>query len=93
MNAAGGPTIMSDTGDSRVRCEKKEHVACATLDRPAVLNAMDLRMHEEPARSGMTPRPTVRCGPSCRPAPGSQLERPFLVHDTRNHPITVKAAG
>ncbi|MDN3359010.1 enoyl-CoA-hydratase DpgD [Actinomadura sp. DC4] len=32
---------------SRVRYEKKDHVAHVTLDRPAVLNAMDLRMHEE----------------------------------------------
>ncbi|MGW4651158.1 enoyl-CoA-hydratase DpgD [Kitasatospora sp. NPDC004289] len=31
----------------RVRYEKKDHVARITLDRPAVLNAMDLRMHEE----------------------------------------------
>ncbi|MEU4243570.1 enoyl-CoA-hydratase DpgD [Actinoplanes sp. NPDC026619] len=32
---------------SRVRYAKKDHVARVTLDRPAVLNAMDLRMHEE----------------------------------------------
>ena len=31
----------------RVRYEKTGHVARVTLDRPAVLNAMDLRMHEE----------------------------------------------
>ncbi|GAA3211138.1 enoyl-CoA-hydratase DpgD [Actinocorallia longicatena] len=31
----------------RVRYEKKEHVARITLDRPEVLNAMDLRTHEE----------------------------------------------
>jgi crotonobetainyl-CoA hydratase/dehydration protein DpgD len=31
----------------RVRYEKRDHVARITLDRPAVLNAMDLRMHEE----------------------------------------------
>ena len=31
----------------RVRFEKKDHVARVTLDRPDVLNAMDLRMHEE----------------------------------------------
>jgi enoyl-CoA hydratase/carnithine racemase len=30
-----------------VAYEKKDHVARVTLDRPAVLNAMDLRMHEE----------------------------------------------
>jgi dehydration protein DpgD len=36
------------TGDrTRVRYEKKHHVARVTLDRPDVLNAMDLRMHEE----------------------------------------------
>ncbi|MFA7767445.1 enoyl-CoA-hydratase DpgD [Streptomyces sp. NPDC048723] len=36
------------TGDrARVRYEKKDHVAYVTLDRPDVLNAMDLRMHEE----------------------------------------------
>ncbi len=31
----------------RVRYVKKDHVGYVTLDRPAVLNAMDLRMHEE----------------------------------------------
>ncbi|MEV4476908.1 enoyl-CoA-hydratase DpgD [Nonomuraea sp. NPDC049504] len=31
----------------RVRYAKKDHVAYVTLDRPHVLNAMDLRMHEE----------------------------------------------
>ncbi|MER8260683.1 enoyl-CoA-hydratase DpgD [Streptomyces albidoflavus] len=34
----------------RVRYEKRGHVAYVTLDRPEVLNAMDLRMHEELAR-------------------------------------------
>jgi crotonobetainyl-CoA hydratase/dehydration protein DpgD len=37
---------MSDDDLPRVRYEKKDHVAYVTLDRPAVLNAMDLRMHE-----------------------------------------------
>ncbi|MEC4016321.1 enoyl-CoA-hydratase DpgD [Streptomyces sp. H27-D2] len=32
---------------ARVRYEKKDHVAYVTLDRPEVLNAMDLRTHEE----------------------------------------------
>ncbi|MFJ8941267.1 enoyl-CoA-hydratase DpgD [Streptomyces sp. NPDC102365] len=32
---------------SRVRYDKSAHVARITLDRPEVLNAMDLRMHEE----------------------------------------------
>jgi crotonobetainyl-CoA hydratase/dehydration protein DpgD len=32
---------------SRVRYEKADHVARITLNRPEVLNAMDLRMHEE----------------------------------------------
>ncbi len=32
---------------TRVRYEKKDHVAYVTMDRPEVLNAMDLRMHEE----------------------------------------------
>jgi crotonobetainyl-CoA hydratase/dehydration protein DpgD len=32
---------------SRVRYEKERHVAYVTLCRPEVLNAMDLRMHEE----------------------------------------------
>jgi crotonobetainyl-CoA hydratase/dehydration protein DpgD len=35
------------TGAARVRYQKTDHVARVTLDRPAVLNAMDLRMHEE----------------------------------------------
>ncbi|GAA4063638.1 enoyl-CoA-hydratase DpgD [Actinomadura miaoliensis] len=34
-------------GAARVRYEKKGHLARVTLDRPDVLNAMDLRMHEE----------------------------------------------
>ncbi|MFC9328850.1 enoyl-CoA-hydratase DpgD [Kitasatospora sp. NPDC057015] len=33
--------------EPRVRYEKRGHVAYVTLDRPRVLNAMDLRMHEE----------------------------------------------
>lgn len=37
---------MSDDG-ARVRYEKKDHVAWVTIDRPHVLNAMDLRTHEE----------------------------------------------
>ncbi|WP_042439544.1 enoyl-CoA-hydratase DpgD [Streptacidiphilus albus] len=32
---------------SRVRYQKEGHLARITLDRPEVLNAMDLRMHEE----------------------------------------------
>ncbi|WP_111833229.1 enoyl-CoA-hydratase DpgD [Actinomadura madurae] len=32
---------------ARVRYEKRGHVAYVTLDRPEVLNAMDLRTHEE----------------------------------------------
>jgi crotonobetainyl-CoA hydratase/dehydration protein DpgD len=35
------------TDRRRVRYEKKDHVAYVTLNRPRVLNAMDLRMHEE----------------------------------------------
>ncbi|MDR7276957.1 enoyl-CoA-hydratase DpgD [Catenuloplanes atrovinosus] len=35
---------------TRVRYLKRDHVARVTLDRPDVLNAMDLRMHEELAR-------------------------------------------
>ncbi|HET8660209.1 MAG TPA: enoyl-CoA-hydratase DpgD [Micromonosporaceae bacterium] len=38
---------MSDDDRPRVRYVKKDRVAHVTLDRPAVLNAMDLRMHEE----------------------------------------------
>ncbi|MFI9161955.1 enoyl-CoA-hydratase DpgD [Kitasatospora aureofaciens] len=38
---------MSDSGGPRVRYDKKGHVARITIDRPAVLNAMDLRTHEE----------------------------------------------
>ncbi|MFI6985659.1 enoyl-CoA-hydratase DpgD [Embleya sp. NPDC050154] len=38
---------MSAAEQPRVRYEKKDHVARITLDRPAVLNAMDLRTHEE----------------------------------------------
>lgn len=38
------------TGVARVRFDKTGHVARVTLDRPAVLNAMDLRMHEELAQ-------------------------------------------
>ncbi|MEY9849478.1 enoyl-CoA-hydratase DpgD [Streptacidiphilus sp. MAP5-3] len=41
---------MSGPDEPRVRYEKKDRVARITLDRPAVLNAMDLRMHEELAQ-------------------------------------------
>jgi dehydration protein DpgD len=34
----------------RVQYEKREQVAYITLDRPHLLNAMDLRMHEELAK-------------------------------------------
>ncbi|WP_409491140.1 enoyl-CoA-hydratase DpgD [Amycolatopsis sp. cmx-11-12] len=33
--------------ETRVRYEKKDHVAYVTMDRPEVLNAMDRRMHAE----------------------------------------------
>jgi crotonobetainyl-CoA hydratase/dehydration protein DpgD len=35
------------TGRARVRYVKKDHVARVTIDRPEVLNALDLRTHEE----------------------------------------------
>lgn len=38
---------MSEDDRPRVRYEKRDHVAHVTLDRPDVLNAMDLRMHTE----------------------------------------------
>lgn len=38
---------MTDPARPRVRYAKRDHVAYVTLDRPEVLNAMDLRMHEE----------------------------------------------
>jgi dehydration protein DpgD len=38
---------MNATEGTRVRYQKKGHVAYVTMHRPAVLNAMDLRMHEE----------------------------------------------
>jgi crotonobetainyl-CoA hydratase/dehydration protein DpgD len=38
---------VNEVAAPRVRYEKKDHVARVTLDRPEVLNAMDLRMHEE----------------------------------------------
>ncbi|MEV4140949.1 enoyl-CoA-hydratase DpgD [Dactylosporangium sp. NPDC049742] len=38
---------MSDGGPPRVRYAKRGGVAYVTIDRPAVLNAMDLRTHEE----------------------------------------------
>lgn len=42
MTDGGGPDDRP-----RVRYAKRDHVAYVTLDRPAVLNAMDLRTHEE----------------------------------------------
>lgn len=40
-------TADDDPQRPRVRYAKRDHVAWITLDRPHVLNAMDLRMHEE----------------------------------------------
>lgn len=45
MSATNGSE--APDGRPRVRYEKRGHVAHVTLDRPAVLNAMDLRMHAE----------------------------------------------
>jgi dehydration protein DpgD len=45
MDISDSPVNMADP--SRVRYVKRDHVAYVTLDRPEVLNAMDLRMHEE----------------------------------------------
>ena len=41
---------MGGTEEPRVRYERDGHVARVTLNRPEVLNAMDLRTHEELAR-------------------------------------------
>jgi enoyl-CoA hydratase/carnithine racemase len=41
---------VSDDDRPRVLYEKKDSVAYVTIDRPAVLNAMDLRTHEELAK-------------------------------------------
>jgi len=42
------PSPPADLADlTRVRYTKRDRVAYVTLDRPEVLNAMDLRMHEE----------------------------------------------
>ncbi|WP_441247490.1 enoyl-CoA-hydratase DpgD [Kitasatospora sp. McL0602] len=38
---------MTEDDRPRVAYEKKDHVAYVTMDRPEVLNAMDLRMHQE----------------------------------------------
>ena len=47
LTVAAGPARRPGDDRARVRYEKKDHVAYVTLDRPEVLNAMDLRMHEE----------------------------------------------
>jgi dehydration protein DpgD len=39
--------MTEEAGAPRVLYDKKDHVAYVTLNRPAVHNAMDLRMHEE----------------------------------------------
>jgi dehydration protein DpgD len=48
-NSSAIPTQSDSTDDirARVRYEKRGRVAYITLDRPHVLNAMDVRMHEE----------------------------------------------
>ncbi|MER5768568.1 enoyl-CoA-hydratase DpgD [Streptomyces sp. NPDC001985] len=43
----GHPTARDPDQRARVRYEKKNHIARVTIDRPHVLNAMDLRTHEE----------------------------------------------
>ncbi|WP_188303362.1 enoyl-CoA-hydratase DpgD [Streptomyces sp. CBMA123] len=45
--SSDGSVTARTSEDPRVRYEKDGHVARVTLDRPGVLNAMDLRMHEE----------------------------------------------
>src|ERR1700689_1274614 len=53
MSIPGNPNADTHTGGkslSRVRYEKRGRVAYVTLDRPTVLNAMDVRMHEELCR-------------------------------------------
>ncbi|GAB2799218.1 enoyl-CoA-hydratase DpgD [Streptomyces daliensis] len=47
MSEAAARTREDRVRHDRVRYEKKDHVAHVTLDRPEVLNAMDLRTHEE----------------------------------------------
>jgi enoyl-CoA hydratase/carnithine racemase len=44
------PPAPADENRARVRYEKRGRVAYITLDRPHVLNAMDVRMHEELGR-------------------------------------------
>ncbi|MGX2997551.1 enoyl-CoA-hydratase DpgD [Streptomyces sp. JNUCC 64] len=47
MTGRTGPAGSPDDDRPRVRYEKKDGVARVTLDRPHVLNAMDLRTHRE----------------------------------------------
>lgn len=47
---------------SVVRYEKRVRVAYVTLDRPAVLNAMNLRMHEQLAENWETSSGTRTSG-------------------------------
>ena len=44
------PSTSADENRARVRYEKRGRVAYIALDRPHVLNAMDVRMHEELGR-------------------------------------------
>lgn len=63
---------MSGDEEPRVLYDKRDHVAHVTMNRPAVLDAMDLPMHREPAFvwDDVEWRLTKEYGSPCSPVPG-----------------------